>query len=106
MPDTPDSYEGPTRNGRKRFSNPTSVREFTTGIHTCTTSGTTMSSAELASGVRIKADGILFVGGSNVGTTNGYELASGEEVFIDVDSMEKVFVMSSPAGSTASFIAS
>ena len=106
MPDTPDSYEGPTRNGRKRFSNPTSVREFTPGIHTCTTSGTTMSNAELASGVRIKADGILYVGGSNVGTTNGYELATGEEVFIDVDSMEKVFVMSSPAGSTASFIAS
>lgn len=106
MPDTPDSYEGPARNGRKRYSNPTSVKEFITGIHTCTTSGTTMSDAELASGVRIKANGNLYVGGSNVGSTNGYELASNEEVFIDIDSMNKVFVMSSPAGSTASFIAS
>ena len=101
-----DVYHGNTRSGGTRFSNPTSVGSFIVGQHSVTTTGTTMSNADLKSGVRIKANGVLYVGGSNVGTTNGYELAANEEVFIDIDSMEKVFVMSSPAGSTASFIAS
>ena len=94
MSDTPDSYEGPARSGRKRFSNPTSVRDFIHGRHTVTTSGTTMGEQDLNSGVRIKADGgAVFVGGSTVSTANGYELADGEEVFIDIDSMKKVYVV-------------
>jgi dTDP-4-amino-4,6-dideoxygalactose transaminase len=107
MPDTPDSYEGPTRDGRKRFSNPTSVREFIHGQHAVTTSGTTMSEAELASGVRIKANGgIIAVGGANVTTENGYVLDQNEEVFIDIDSMKKVYVVAASTGFTAEFIAS
>jgi len=108
MPDTPDSYEGPSRDGRKRFSNPTSVKDFIHGQHSVTTTGgTTMGEQELNSGVRIKANGgDIFVGGPGVGTTNGYGLADGEEVFIDVDSMKKVYVIASSSGDTADFIAS
>tara|TARA_Y100001937_G_scaffold5078_1_gene6700 strand:- start:464 stop:787 length:324 start_codon:yes stop_codon:yes gene_type:complete len=107
MPDTPDSYEGPARDGRKRFSNPTSVRNFISGQHTVTTSGTTMSEQELNSGVRIKSNGgTIFIGGSSVTTTNGYPLANGEEAFIDVDSMSKVYVRAASTGFTAEFLAS
>ena len=102
-----DTYEGPVRNGRKRFSNPTSVKDFIHGQHSVTTSGTTMGSQELNSGVRIKADGgAIFVGGSTVTTGNGYQLADGEEVFIDIDSMKKVYVVAAATGNTADFIAS
>lgn len=110
MPEgTNDVYNGGTRNGRKRFSNPTSVKGFIHGHHSVTTSGTTMGDQELSSGVRIKGDvsgDPIFVGGPDVSTENGYELANNEEVFIDVDSMNKVFVVSASAGSTAQFIAS
>ena len=89
MPEgTNDVYNGATRNGRKRFSNPTSVKGFVTGHHSVTTSGTTLGDQELSSGVRIKADidtDAIFVGGSDVSTDNGYRLADNEEVFIDVD---------------------
>ena len=102
-----DTYEGPSRNGRKRFSNPTSVRGFVHGQHTVTTSGTTLGAEELNSGVRIKSDGgAIYVGGENVTTENGYELANGEEVFIDIDSLKKVYVIASATGNTADFIAS
>tara|TARA_R100000149_G_C5814620_1_gene96443 strand:+ start:282 stop:605 length:324 start_codon:yes stop_codon:yes gene_type:complete len=107
MPDTPDSYEGPARDGRKRFSNPTSVRHFFSGQHGVTMSGTTMSGAELSSGVRIKASGLeIFIGGSDVTTLNGYSLQDGGEVFIDIDSMNKVFVVAGATGGTAEFLAS
>ena len=107
MPDTPDSYEGPARDGRKRFSNPTSVRHFFSGQHGVTMSGTTMSSADLASGVRIKANGEeIFIGGSDVTTLNGYSVEDGGEVFIDIDSMNKVFVVAGATGGTAEFLAS
>ena len=102
-----DVYNGATRNGRKRFSNPTSVKGFIHGQHTVTTSGTTMGSQDLNSGVRIKSNGgTIFIGGSTVTTTNGYPLANGEEAFIDVDSMNKVYVRAASTGFTAEFLAS
>ena len=102
-----DVYGGGTRNGRKRFSNPTSVKGFIHGQHTVTTSGTTMGSQDLNSGVRIKSNGgTIFIGGSTVTTTNGYPLANGEEAFIDVDSMNKVYVRAASTGFTAEFLAS
>ena len=108
MPEgTNDVFNGATRNGRKRFSNPTSVKEFFHGQHTVTTSGTTMGEQELNSGVRVKSNGGgIFVGGENVTTENGYELDDGAEVFIDIDTMKKVYVVGSATGSTAEFIAS
>ena len=102
-----DVYHGNTRSGGTRFSNPTSVGSFIVGQHTVTTTGTTMSNADLKSGVRIKSDGgQIFIGGSDVTTTNGYALGNEEEVFIDIDSMNKVFVRAASTGFTASFIAS
>jgi|TARA_A100001015_G_scaffold81638_1_gene90460 hypothetical protein len=102
-----DVFVGRSRNGRTRYSDPTSVGSFITGQHSVTTSGTTMSNSDLNSGVRIKASGgQIFVGGSGVSFDNGYALGSGDEVFIDIDSMNKVFVRAAAAGSTASFIAS
>jgi hypothetical protein len=107
MPDTPDSYEGPARDGRKRFSNPTAVRHFFSGQHGVTMSGTTMGEQELSSGVRIKANGEeIFIGGPNVTTLNGYSVEDGGEVFIDIDSMKKVYVVAGATGGTAEFIAS
>ena len=108
MPEgTNDVYNGATRNGRKRYSNPTSVKGFFHGQHTVTTSGTTMGEQELNSGVRIKSNGgVIYVGGENVTTENGYELDDGEEAFIDVDSMKKVYVIAAATGNTADFLAS
>jgi hypothetical protein len=102
-----DPYVGFTRSGARRFSNPTTVGSFITGNHNVLTTGTTMSSADLDSGVRIKAfGGTIFVGGSDVTTNTGYKLEDESEVFIDVNSMNKVFVRAASTGFTASFIAS
>ena len=102
-----DTYEGPSRNGRKRFSNPTSVRHFFSGQHGVTMSGTTMGEQELNSGVRIKANGEeIFIGGPDVTTLNGYSVEDGGEVFIDIDSMKKVYVVAGATGGTAEFLAS
>jgi hypothetical protein len=102
-----DTYEGPPRGGRKRFSNPTSVKDFISGQHTVTTTGATMGEQELNSGVRIKANGEeIFIGGPGVGTTNGYSIEDGSEVFIDIDSMKKVYVIAGATGGTAEFLAS
>ena len=102
-----DVYGGGSRTGRKRFSNPTSVKGFFHGQHTVTTSGTTMGEQELNSGVRVKANGgAIYVGGENVTTENGYELDDGAEVFIDIDTMKKVYVVAAATGNTADFIAS
>jgi len=102
-----DVFYGNTRDGRSRYSDPTSVGSFIVGQHSVTTGGTTMSNADLNSGVRIKANGgTIYVGGSGVTSSNGYALGNEDEVFIDIDSMNKVFVVAASAGFTASFIAS
>jgi hypothetical protein len=61
---------------------------------------------DLNSGVRLNPTGEdnIFIGGSGLSTTNGYILDS--EVFIDIDSLEKIYVMADAEGSTLSFIAS
>jgi hypothetical protein len=70
-------------------------------------SGTTMGEQELSSGVRIKANGEeIFIGGPDVTTLNGYSVEDGGEVFIDIDSMKKVYVVAGATGGTAEFIAS
>ena len=73
-------------------------------------SGITPDIGALESGIRIKADAAnaeaIFIGPSPVGATNGFKLSANEEVFIDIDAVEKVFVMSTGGGETLSFIAS
>ena len=114
-----DSTEAlPTRNGGARFSNPSSITNYVVGMKTVTQAGTTMSNASLRSGVRLKADAAnaetVFVGNTSAVTSDtggnltntGYKLNANEELFIDIDSMNKVFVMSAGGGETLSFIAS
>ena len=105
-------------NGARRYSQPSSVTKiFTDEVKVGTTSsnqgllsGITPDIGALESGIRIKADAAnteaIFIGPSPVGATNGFKLSANEEVFIDIDAVEKVFVMSTGGGETLSFIAS
>jgi len=98
---------------RSKFGTVTSQPKFTTGQFNPPASvGATFSSHfPLNSGVRLNPDvgsQIIAVGhNSSVGTSgdNGGYLLEGE-VFIDVDDLEKVFVVASAAGATVSFVAS
>ena len=105
-----DEYFGGVRKGRKRFSNPASVRDFVAGEFSVTNSGLTLGATELSSGVRIKADAAnaeaVFIGKSDVARETGFKLSANEEVFVDIDSLKKVFVKSVGGGETLSFIAS
>ncbi len=53
-------------------------------------------SQALVSGVKIKAyqsnTDLVYVGGSGVSAANGYQLASGESVFIEIDDLASVYV--------------
>ena len=98
-------------NGARRYSQPSSVQKFVTGVVTVgTTSNNLLDGRDLNSGVRIKADAAnaeaIYIGPSPVGATNGFKLSANEEVFIDIDAIDKVFVMSVGGGETLSFIAS
>ena len=105
-----DEYFGGVRKGRKRFSNPTSVRDFVAGEFEVTNTGLTIGTADLNSGVRIKADAAngeaVFIGNSDVAQATGFKLSANEEVFVDIDSLKKVFVKSTGGGETISFIGS
>ena len=72
--------------------------------------GVTPGRGSLESGIRIKADAAnaeaVYVGPSQVGTTNGFKLSANEEVFIDIDAIDKVYLISAGGGETISFIAS
>ena len=97
--------------GSRRFSQPSSVKLFVTGEVTVgTTANNLLGSSDLESGVRIKADAAnaeaVFVGPTGVTTNTGFKLSANEEVFIDIDSLSKVFHMSAGGGETLSFIAS
>jgi|TARA_Y100001937_G_scaffold102496_1_gene140982 hypothetical protein len=97
---------------RSKFGTVTSQPKFTTGQFNPPASvGATFSSHfPLNSGVRLNPEGtpdIAIGHNSSVGLSGpngGYILDS--EVFIDVDDLEKVFVVASAAGATVSFVAS
>ena len=115
-----DVYYGTPRNGRRRFSNPTSVISFFSGTGTVGTTaaavlGNNGSGAGIAydlnSGVRIKADSgntqDIFICSDSSGTTSsGFGLGQDEELFIDIDDLSKVFLVSQGGGMTARFIGS
>ena len=104
--------------GRRSFPQPSSVTKFFTNEVTVGTtssnqglvSGITPDFGPLNSGIRIKANAAnaeaIFVGTTPVGSTNGFKLSANEEVFIDIDAIDKVYVMSVGGGETLSFIAS
>ena len=92
----------------KSFPQPT---QFVGGQKTCTASATTLASDQgLSSGVKLKGhqnnSNFVYVGVSGVNVDTGYPLGPSEEVFLEIDNINKVYVMSSPAGQTACYIAS
>jgi|TARA_E500000305_G_scaffold78952_1_gene64746 hypothetical protein len=95
---------------RSKFGTVTSQPRFVAREFSVTTAGLSLGGDNLNSGVRIKADSDnaedVFVGGSGVTASAGYVLGSDEEVFIDVDSLSKVFVLSTGGGETLSYIGS
>ena len=112
------NFEDPTGGGfepritgaSRRGGSITSVAGFTTGEFSVTNSGLTLGGGLLRSGVRIKADAAnaetVFIGDESVSASRGYKLNANEEVFIDVDQLSKVRVMSAGGGETLSYIAS
>ena len=97
--------------GARRYSQPSSVKKIITGVASIgSTSSNHLGTNDLNSGIRIKADAAnaeaIYIGPSPVGSTNGFKLSANEEVFIDIDAISKVFVMSVGGGETLSFIAS
>lgn len=83
------------------------------GQKNVTTAGTRVALATtqaLSSGVTIKAKigntGSIYVGGSGVTNSNGYILAAGDTVFVEVNDLATVYLDSSVNGEGASFIAS
>jgi len=107
-----DVYTGNPRSGRRRFSNPTSVRTFGAGSAAVgTTAAAVLGNFECDTGVRIQADSgntqDIFVCSSSEGTTQtGFGLSGDAEVFIDIDDLSKVFLVSEGGGMTARYLAS
>lgn len=62
----------------------------------------------LTSGVRIKAHsdntGVIYVGDSSVDSTNGFILAAGEELFVEIDDLATCFIDAGTNGDGVSFI--
>ena len=93
--------------GRSRYGGvPSTQAVFQVGQISVGMTAATFGVGDLNSGVRLNPTGEdnIFIGGSGLSTTNGYILDS--EVFIDIDSLEKIYVMADAEGSTLSFIAS
>lgn len=68
------------------------------------------SSQAILSGVTVKAlsgnTGVVYVGGSGVDSTNGFELSSGQQVFVEVDNVATVYVDAATNDDGVSWIAS
>ena len=91
-------------NGARRYSQPSSVKEFVTGSVTVgTTANNLLGTTALNSGVRITAAAAnaetVFLGSSSgLTASNGFKLNANEEVFIDIDSLNKVYHISTGGG--------
>mgnify|MGYP003612434561 CR=1 FL=1 len=86
---------------------------ITSGVKNVTTSGTRVAlgaSAVLTSGVTVKAkatnSGLIYVGGSTVASSNGFQLAAGEEVFVEVGNVATVYVDAAVNGEGVTYIGS
>jgi len=83
------------------------------GQKTVTTNGTAealASSQALSAGVLIKAladnTNDVYVGDSSVDSSNGFVLAAGEEVFIEIDNLASVYIDVDTNGEGVSYIGS
>ena len=76
---------------------------FQSGQKTASTSVCTRGDVTLKSGVKVKGhqdnSGFIFVGQSApVDNETGYPLGPSEEVFLEIDNLNKIFVYASPNG--------
>lgn len=83
------------------------------GQQTVAVAGTAVvlaASQSLRSGVRVKADttnnGFVYVGNASVDSTHGFILAGGDEVFIEIDDISKVYIDASINDQGVSYVAS
>lgn len=81
------------------------------GLKTVTTAGTQVALAtanQLFAGVHIKAEdtntGYIYVGDSDVASTNGFQLAAGEAVFIEVNQIATIWIDSSVNGDGVTYV--
>jgi hypothetical protein len=93
-----------------RDSDPNTLRYGTATVGTTAAQFTSTATA-LAQGVSIKAlaanTNTVYVGSdSSVTNSNGYPLAAGEEVFIIVNDLSKVWIYGGAASQVARYIAS
>lgn len=84
---------------------------FTAGRHAVTSTGTTMPTAALGSGVKLKAissnTATIHIGHRlSVGTTNGYPLLAGESCFLEVGNLNTIFVVGGATGQSISYLGS
>jgi len=84
---------------------------FTAGQHSVTGIGTTLPSAALGSGVKLKAissnTSTIYLGHtSNIGTTNSYPLLAGESCFLEISNLNLVSVVGGATGQTISYLGS
>lgn len=87
---------------------PTSVTHGQKTVAAAGTAEALGSSTALLSGVRIKAlaanTGNIYVGGSSVSSSDGFVLAAGEEVFIEIDDLATVYIDADTNGEGVSYI--
>ena len=110
----PTDYTAPSTVTRSRNPDTTSVNVFTAGTVTCTTGGFTFANGGLFSGVRLKGheqnSHPIGIGTSaqtgNAATGDLYPIKAEEEIFIDIDELDKVFITGFTAGLTMHFLGS
>jgi hypothetical protein len=84
---------------------------FVSGQQEATSSATVLhnTSTELKSGVKVKGhqnnQDYIYIGVSGVDATTGYPLGPSEEIFLEIDEIQKVYIYASPGG-TACYIGS
>ena len=89
---------------------PTVLYDGNKTVTTATTAEALAGSQALLSGVRVKAlstnTGLVYVGDSSVAAANGYQLASGESVFLEIANLATVYVDAAENGEGVSFVGS
>lgn len=81
------------------------------GKKTVTTAGTRValaSSQAILSGVTVKAlaanTGVIYVGNSSVASTNGFQLAAGESVFLEIADLATVYLDAAVNGEGVTYL--
>ena len=89
---------------------PSSLSYGNTNVTTAGTEVALASSTALTSGVTVKAKasntGLIYVGLNGVSSSTGFQLAAGEQIFIEIDNLATVYVDSAVNGEGVTYIGS